>query len=468
MRTVLDGLGLLLAVGLAGVLNAADETAPSDNAAAGGKPYVLGTQNLPIPKLPIPERGKPFEDPTFGTRITRITDPADGWGKTYRRHSYSCYSPLNADGTLTTCQENQWHLYDVRACKHLKKLEGPKGDAGAPRWDFREPNVFYFCQGTALKKFDLKIDAVTVVHDFQKDFPDMKWLCMKAYAEPSADSRYWPLHIMLDPNDEDGRTIALAVYDKQEDRIVGKMPRDNNKKKTTIRVTPSGQRVIVGIGTVAERPATSVTSYKPDFTGPVELCGVMGHSDLALDTEGREVVVYPNDKTDYICMQDVLTGKETPLLSAIHDSSWEERKACGVDSIHISGNCYATPGWVAVPIEGFKKDKDCWNSRVIYLLKLEAKADPKKPVIWRVAHTHCVKIEGPGAYWVTNHATIDRYGRTLIFASNWDDPKAPIEDYRCDLPEGWYEKLMGAEKATEVRAKAARTLGISVEELVGK
>ena len=65
-------------------------------------------------------------------------------------------------------------------------------------------------------------------------------------------------------------------------------------------------------------------------------------------------------------------------------------------------------------------------------------------------------------------ATLVCLRRLAHFASNWDDPKAPIEGYRVDLPDGWYEKLMGPENARELREKTAKTLGISYEELVGK
>ena len=62
----------------------------------------------------------------------------------------------------------------------------------------------------------------------------------------------------------------------------------------------------------------------------------------------------------------------------------------------------------------------------------------------------------------------DRQGKRVFFASNWSNPKAPIEAYCCELPEGWYEKLMGAEQARTTREKTAKTLGLSVNELAGK
>ena len=90
-------------------------------------------------------------------------------------------------------------------------------------------------------------------------------------------------------------------------------------------------------------------------------------------------------------------------------------------------------------------------------------------MIWRVAHSHGVHDpDDKRNYWAETHASAGRYGKTIIFASNWDGPKAVIEGYRCDLPEGWYEKLMGKEKAKSLRAKTAKMLGMTVKELVGE
>jgi hypothetical protein len=137
--------------------------------------------------------------------------------------------------------------------------------------------------------------------------------------------------------------------------------------------------------------------------------------------------------------------------------------------MHASGNCYATPGWIAVSTYGYKLKTPMWNEHCVYMLKLDPAAAVDKPTVWRVAQTHCVwDPANPKHYWAETHATIDRAGRTIFFASNWDNPKAPVEDYSCQLPDGWYEKLMGAEQAREAREKAARTLGLSVDELTGK
>jgi hypothetical protein len=320
--------------------------------------------------------------------------------------------------------------------------------------------VFYFAQNdtTCFMKYDLRTDEATLVHDFKVDFPDMKWLYLSEYEDCSADGRYWGFAIMEGKlRDEKGKAIAVVIYDRKEDRIVGKHPADMGN---ALRISPSGKRVVYG-----------TKSFKADFTDPVDV-NAIGHSDMALDCNGREVIVgYPlkGPGEDFLVAQDLITGKRVKLLSVIHGcKDWEDYKRCSGTGMHTSGNCYATPGWAVVSTYGHKKEKDIWSSHVIYLIKL-AEGDAAKPVVWRVAHAHSVyDPANQKHYFAETHASIDRWGRTINFASNWDDPQAPIEAYRVDLPAGWYEKIMGEDAARETRKKAAETLGITVEELTGR
>src|SRR5579862_6178902 len=109
---------LTLTAMLAGALAGQDELVADKGAqpsAPNQKPYVLGTETIPIPSRPLPERGVAFEDPVFGAKITRITDPSDGWGTTMRRHAYATFSPLNCNATMLLLEDGgPWHVYDLK------------------------------------------------------------------------------------------------------------------------------------------------------------------------------------------------------------------------------------------------------------------------------------------------------------------------------------------------------------------
>ncbi len=191
--------------------------------------------------------------------------------------------------------------------------------------------------------------------------------------------------------------------------------------------------------------------------------------DLGIDTQGSEVLLFGNDTTDFLSMQDLATGRETHLLSYVHGTTWAESRTLSGQGFHISGNAYATPGWMVVSTYGYEKQRTHWNSHAIYLLELNPDADPAQPVIWRVAHARSVwDPDLTKHYWAETHASIDPRGRTIIFASNWSNPKAAIETYRLDLPENQHDRLMGKRAADEARARSAKLLGMTGRGMTGR
>ena len=60
--------------------------------------------------------------------------------------------------------------------------------------------------------------------------------------------------------------------------------------------------------------------------------------DLALASDGRDVMVYQNTATDWIAMAYLKTGVETNLVKIPFNVSEDI-------GLHFSGNCADTPGW---------------------------------------------------------------------------------------------------------------------------
>lgn len=80
--------------------------------------------------------------------------------------------------------------------------------------------------------------------------------------------------------------------------------------------------------------------YDRDLKEGRGLLRVVGHSDLALDAEGREVLVYQDIDTDQVSMLDLADGTVTPLVPIDFSHT-----ALG---LHFSGRAYDRPGWVLV------------------------------------------------------------------------------------------------------------------------
>jgi len=195
-----------------------------------------------------------------------------------------------------------------------------------------------------------------------------------------------------------------------------------------ISMDMSGDHCIVGYDT------HSAQVFSRDFSSPIDLpSGANGHMDLALTSDGRDVVVYQNTYTDWIAMADLCTGTETSLLEI----------PFGVNSdigLHFSGNCAETPGWVLVSTYGAANpppgESHSWMDTQLFMLELE-----QDPIVWRIAHTHAYTSEdyiGEKNYFAEAFATINKAGSRIYFGSNWKDFTFEYTDtYQVVLPPEW-------------------------------
>ena len=168
--------------------------------------------------------------------------------------------------------------------------------------------------------------------------------------------------------------------------------------------------------------AAGVVSFKRDFTDPVVLRGATGHSDRAFTAGGREVLIYQNNVTDYVCMADIETGKITNLIKI----DFSKGTPYG---FHFSGNNYDRPGWGLVSTyvrENLLEHPDKqWMVDSIFLVELD-----EDPRVVRIAHTYNVLSDrGPQQRDRTEpHANINRAGTHVVWAANGYDPEAPVDE----------------------------------------
>ena len=92
-------------------------------------------------------------------------------------------------------------------------------------------------------------------------------------------------------------------------------------------------------------------------------------------------MVYQNVATDFFAMTDLETGIETPLLPIPFDTN------PGI-GLHVSGNCYAVPGWVLISTNGARNapsgKQHSWMDNLLFMLELK-----DSPRVVKLAQTHC-------------------------------------------------------------------------------
>jgi hypothetical protein len=241
---------------------------------------------------------------------------------------------------------------------------------------------------------------------------------------------------------QDWDTVAFVVYNRFADQV-------------TIRDLRGVPGVLEGIDHVTMSPSGTyfLASFDRDCQhgqlGSNESpCGLMvydrdlaygrgllrtiGHYDPALTADGREVVVFQDNDTDYISMLDLADGAVIPL--------WEIDFSHTNLGLHFSGLAYDRPGWAVVSTHDDDSVSHTWMDDQVFLIELK----PGGQVV-RLAHTHSVVDESQPSevyYWAEPHASANRDLTRVLFTSNWGRlDTAEVEMFLIALPPDWPDRL---------------------------
>jgi hypothetical protein len=381
--------------------------------------------SCPHPKLQPPTKGTLYVDSLYGATIIRISDKTiDGYSGPGIQNECARADAWNTDQSYLTLCSNDGHFYlysavDYRLIRDLNALAG--GQRLEPRWSLNDPNHFCFLAGSRLREYDIPHDTSRTIHNFQHEFPNCTYVTTGAGGDASNDQRYWCLMV----TDGTFGLIAAAVYDLNQDTVVGiKTSFPDAVNFTTMDA--SGKHAVIGYD------SHPLQSFHPDFTHAVDFVhGAAGHSDIALTRDGRDVVVYQNEATNFIAMTDLETGAETSLLAIPFDTNPDI-------GLHVSGNCYDVPGWALVSTYGAVNPPSghahSWMDNLLFMVELKP-----NPRVVKLAQTLCCTGTEPG----TNHlaeafASIDRGGTRAVYGSNWGILTQDYTDaYEVRLPANW-------------------------------
>ncbi len=379
-------------------------------------------------KVNLPAKGVPFTDSVYGTEIVRVTDKEiDGYSGPGIQNEYARNDAYNCDGSRIIMRGNDgtWYVYDANSYKLLRDISSIVQQDPEPRWDAVQPNIFYYVALAELKSYDISTGISTTVHDFSTDISGAYVIRNRGEGDASLDSRYWCFMV----NDSLWNLLAVIVYDKQTDSIVGQKT-NFPEGIDWVSMDMSGNHAIIGY----ESQVAEV--FSRDFSVSVILPErANGHMDLALDASGADVMVYQNNATDWIAMADLATGTEINLVQIPFDVNTDI-------GLHFSGNCDNTPGWVLVSTYGAKNPPSgmvhSWMDNLLFMIELKA-----NPRIIKLAMTNSYTSENAGDveknYFAECFASINRAGTRVIFGSNWGDlAKDEYSDaYQLTMPAGW-------------------------------
>lgn len=389
------------------------------------------------PSFAEPPARAPFLDPVFGTCIIRVTDrakdPSPEDPSPGLKNEYSRVQSFNADGSLILVYgtEGAWYLYDAANLQPMHQISV----GSEPRWDSHDPNILRYVDETRLMAYHVYEDEQRILRDFAGDFPGKRLAAVWTRYEgsPSADNRYWGLMA----EDRNWLTIAYLVYDLYEDRIVALRMLPEALEVDSVTISPLGNYFLAYLDDHCkenqlgkDQSPCGLMVYDRELRQGRGLLRIIGHSDLALDAMGNEVLVYQDIDTDHISMLDLASGEITPL--------WPIDFRHSPIGLHFSGRAYNLPGWVLVSTYCGAQPAATWMDDQIFALELK----PEGRVV-RFAHSHSLVDENQEHdYWAEPHASVNPDFRRVLFTSNWGrSGSGEVEMYLIELPPDWPSRL---------------------------
>jgi len=404
-------------------------------------PFETGFEVRQTPPLDEPDPREPFQDPVLGTCIIRVTDrradlsPEDPSGGI--KNEYSRVQAFNADGRYLIARsiEAYWYLYDASTLEPLALLPLDV----EPRWSPTDPDLIYYLSETRLVSLNIQSGEMTSLHDFKGDLPFEPAMVWTRYeGSPSADGRYWGLMA----EDQDWLAAAYLVYDLATDQVVATRLLDGwpaeAREIDSVTISPSGKYFLAYMDLYCEQGVLGndeqpcgLMVYDRQFQHGRGLLRIVGHSDLALDSNGKDVLVYQDIDTDHIAMLNLESGAVTPL--------WPIDFRYSPVGLHFSGRAFNTPGWAVISTYsgGYPKDATWMDNQVF---AIELKPDGR---VLRLAHTHSVvDQEQEHDYWAEPQATVNPDLTRILYTSNWGHSGTDqVEMYMVVLPTDWLQQL---------------------------
>ena len=399
--------------------------------------------NLNVYKTPSLQEPLPrtyFRDPVFGRCLVRVTDrknntrPPDSSGGL--KNEYSRVQSFNADETkiLIRSTAAYWYLYDAKTLKWLSQL--PFQGAVDPRWDATNPNLLYYINegNTSLMSINISSGKISRLHDFAADFPGkpLYEVWTRYEGSPSIDGRYWGLMA----EDLNYNITAFVVYDQVLNKVTAIRNLVENYSIDSVTISPLGDYFLAQFDYCPRDSPVGNDShpcglmvYDHNLKNGRSLVRNIGHDDLALDAQGREVLVFQDNDNDTIAMLDLASGTETPL--------WSINFSNGNDlGFHFSGRAFRLPGWALVSVDGGKEYT--WMDNQIFAVELK-----KGGHVVRLAHHHSVvNAAQEKDYWAETQANTNRNLTRALFTSNWGRSGTDeVDTYMIQLPPNWDKEV---------------------------
>ncbi|MFZ5450363.1 MAG: hypothetical protein ACOZF2_00610 [Thermodesulfobacteriota bacterium] len=429
-------------------------------------PDPLAANNPTYPLIPraTPNPGESFVDLRFGTRQTRITQTPS------LRHEYSRFDPFNCNQSrllLLQLTTGDWQVYrtTTKPYDQASNLVRTINNLAEMRWDPSDPATLWGFRDFSIIQLNVETGQETLVKDFSADpiispllaaNPYIYRITCKDEGESSRDKRYWALSLQNgdDPaHPEQSYAFKyLLTWDRLEDEVLGTYPLSlaQSDHLDWVGMSPLGNWVVIGGESEQGAPPNwGLMMASKDFAVLHQLSPNTAHADVGLDTQGREVMVMQNSRTDRVDLMPLdlgalpvnsLADYTNNIIKPLVILYYNSESPVGLNSgIHISCNY---PGYclISTYIPPSQPEKN-WLDRCLILVRLDRN---------KLQAVYLAKIYNTtGQYWEETHGSMSNDGTKIIWVDNWGqtfpEPQEPqLTLTQLDMPPNWRHQFLPA------------------------
>ena len=371
-------------------------------------------ENHPMQDIAKPAYLATIIDPSFGTKIRRISNAEDGQ---VIKPMYSTIQAWNADETYMILydQGNGVHqLLNGLNYSFIRNLDDVHpDDLEQIFWDFNDPDVFYYLDrasgdlikyGVSRKTKDILVNLgeLSACHGsigLGNDVQMMSW-----------DSD------LIGFRCDNSSTYAYRI--STEELISFEI---SDVQHTAPMPLPSGERFYHG-----PQIYDDTGSFKKSLNE-----SKTEHSSLGRLVDGTDAhfAIAFSEGPEGGCIGDIIahnieTGECFPVISQNQGYEYPQ------SGTHISGVSHKNQGWVAASMMGYDQDGQTLLDQELVIARVEK----DNVQVYRIGHHRSDEEEFD--YWGEPHAVISPTGSRVLFGSDWsgyEDGKS-VDSYVVELP----------------------------------
>lgn len=438
-----------------------------------------------------PAQGASFVDAASGAPILRLTD-CSTWGTTgasfpSAKIMYSQFAPDSSDGKYLFAEDPNGNLYVANAATGALIAPTKTTENHSPRWDYsgNAPSVFYRTGMTDGKLYahDVATGKETVVHDFSDliaKYAPANGIFMDGHSDTDGASRLFPIQILcFDPSGGSWFALALALYDRMQDKVVGVIDATNvpagaddlknnpphplgDIHSAPFSLSRDGKYVAVQwsapnstynanlIDTTRDGAHCYAITFdangnpngldiangkRVNPSGPAHMC-------WALDASGKAWYVAQNTKTDWFEAVDPAIGigpRETDTTQTLSTKIVNNATLGWNCQVHFSAPYRGMLGYVAMLFDAPDDTEPGGNQTYVFALKAGAMPLRLGPTY----HTNPGTGKSGDNYDDQHYGAFSQDGSRFYWASNWRNDAGQRDVFVLDLPAGWQAAIPG-------------------------